>query len=47
MNENKKEITTIQITQDLRKRLSRLGYIGDSYQQVIEMLLDEYEKKRH
>ena len=42
---NRREITSIQVTQDLRKRLSKLGNIGDSYQQVIEKLLEEYETK--
>ena len=45
VSHNRREITSIQVTQDLRKRLSKLGNIGDSYQQVIEMLLEEYETK--
>jgi len=39
------DTTTIRISIETKKRLNELGKLEDSYNSVIEKLLDEYDKK--
>jgi len=34
----------VRVSEDVHKRLSKLGKMGDTYNDVIERLLNEYEK---
>lgn len=42
----RKDITTIRITKENRERLKALGYKGETYNAVLERLLDTMEVKQ-
>ena len=40
------EISTIQCSEKTKKKLKELGKMGDSYEDVMKMLIDFYEKNK-
>ena len=37
------DVTTIRVTTDLREKLKKLGKKGDTYQEIIERLIEVFE----
>ncbi|MFW5902498.1 MAG: hypothetical protein ACOCTT_01280 [archaeon] len=44
-DKSKRQFTTITITREVYNRLSELGDVNHSYNDVLENILDEYEGK--
>jgi hypothetical protein len=41
----KDPLKTLKVTDETHKRLSKLGTVGDTFEDVIQLLLDEHEAK--
>ena len=41
----KRKYTSIQLTKETKKRLMKLGRMGDTYESIILKLLDAYNKQ--
>lgn len=39
------KITTIKLSKETLERIKKIGNMGESYEDVIKMLIDEYKKK--
>lgn len=46
MQKGKMEITSIRITKKTRERLARLGNKGETWDTLVNRLIDEVEKKK-